>query len=173
MSGRPKRCRGAATSQSNSEYVVTNPPNETPEPQNGAAPANGKRSLKGVSQRVLREVSELIVEGAHQVAQESDTWFLTALGGLNKGARHTQAAASRFGRYVLVETNKLRPSWLKQKTQRERIRSMLLREAKRAKLSGREFEAFSEQIAVLVELVLQGTVKVSDIAFEHDDRLRE
>ena len=138
-----------------------------------AQAANGTRNFKQASTRVLHELSETFVSGAHQVAVEGDHWFLTTLRGLNEGAQRTKVAASKVGRYLLQESSKFYPSWLRKRTQRERIRDMLLREAKRAKLSGREYEAFSEQIAILVELVLQGTVKVSEIAFERDDRLRQ
>lgn len=142
--------------------------------ETGAAEAsNGKPGLKQVSQRVLHELAETVVQGAQQVATESDDWFLTALRGLNKGAQHTKATAAKLGRYLIHESSKLAPRWLRKKTQRERIRDMLLREARRAKLSGQEFESFSEQIAILVELVLQGTVKVGDVAFERDERLRQ
>jgi hypothetical protein len=136
------------------------------------AEAAQKPPLRAVSQRLLRELSETFVHGAHQVATEGDHWFMITVRGLNRGAEHTKLAAHKLGRYLLGGASKLRPSFLATKSQRERIRSALLREAKRAKLSGAEFEAFSEQIAILVELVLQGRIKVSDIAFEQAEALR-
>jgi hypothetical protein len=144
-----------------------------PVAENGSAEHPQPRPpLREVSQRVLHEISETFVHGAHQVAMEGDHWFLTTLRGLNRGAEHTKLAAHRVGRYLVNEANKLRPSFLKTKTQRERIRAALLREAKRAKLTGKEFDVFSEQIALLVELVLQGRIKVDDVAFEHAESLR-
>jgi hypothetical protein len=136
------------------------------------AEAAPKPPLREVSQRLLRELSETFVHGAHQVATEGDHWFMTTVRGLNRGAEHTKLAAHKLGRYLRNGASKLTPSFLAAKTQRERIRSALLREAKHAKLSGKEFEAFSEQIAILVELVLQGRIQVSDIAFEHAESLR-
>lgn len=136
------------------------------------ADAPQKPPLKEVSQRLLRELSETIVVGAHQVATEGDHWFMITVRSLNRGAERTKLAAHKLGHYLLGEASKLRPSFLETKTQRERIRSALLREAKRAKLSGKEFEVFSEQIAILVELVLQGRIKVNEIAFEQAESLR-
>src|SRR5678809_312843 len=98
---------------------------------------------------MLHEVSEATTVGARQVANEGDYWFMSAVRCVNTGVRHTKSAIEKFGFCVYEKSRVLKPRWLQQKSQRERIRRMLLREAKRskAKLSGQEFELFSEQIA--------------------------
>jgi len=129
------------------------------------------RQLKESSERVLQQVSGPLSRGARQVALESDDWFLTVVSGLGKGARRTKLAIDGIGRQVLGQSRKLRPKWTIKQTPRERIRELLNREAKRSKLAvGNEFEAFSDQIATIVELVLLGKVSLEDIAFEHDQR---
>ena len=131
-----------------------------------------KRDLIKLCRRVVDELSEGAVQGARQVAEESDRWFLTTLQGVDRGAKKTKHALARLGRYLATKSHELRPAWLRKRSHRERIRSMLLREAKRSKvtLSRQEFEAFSEQIATLLDLVLQGRLSVGDIAFEQDQR---
>jgi hypothetical protein len=129
------------------------------------------RRLKDSSERVLQRVSGSLSRGARQVSLESDEWFLTAVAGLGKGARKTKLAIDGIGRSVLGQSRKLRPKWTIKQTPRERIRELLSREAKRSKLAlGNEFEAFSDQIATIVELVLLGKVSLDDIAFERDER---
>lgn len=134
--------------------------------------AGHARRLTERSRRLLAEWSQVFLQGASQVAAESDSWFLATVSGLDKGARHTKAAVGRFGGYVLQRSSKLKPEWLRRKSQQERIHDMLMREAKRAKvdLSKSEFALFSQQIATIIELVLKGTISVDDIAFEQDER---
>jgi hypothetical protein len=133
-----------------------------------------KRRLKELSERVVQELSETILYSARQVATESDVWFVAAVKRVDRGVRRTRNAVGQFGRYVVAKSSKLSPRWLRKKSHRERIRAMLIREAKRSnvKLSGQEFDQFSERIATLLELVLQGSVSVADIAFEQDERTR-
>lgn len=108
------------------------------------------------------------------MADEGDYWFLTTVRCVNAGVKHTKSAIEKFGFGVYETSRQLTPKWLKRRNQRERIRSMLAREAKRAsvKLSGEQFELFSERIATLLDLVFNGAVGVEEIAFEQDDRYR-
>jgi hypothetical protein len=144
-----------------------------PDPTEPAvATARGTENLRARSERLLRGLSGVLVSGARQVATESDRWFLVGLRTLHQGVQSAQSATCDAGRHLVEKSSRLRPAFVRPKSARERVRAMLLNEARRARLSTAEFEAFSEQIAIIIELVLQGAVKVSDIAFEHDERAR-
>jgi hypothetical protein len=128
--------------------------------------------LKQASAHWVREISETTATGARQVADEGDFWFLTTVRCLNAGVKHTKSAIERFGFGVYETSRQLTPKWLKRKSQRDRIRIMLAREAKRSKvkLSGEQFEQFSDRIATLLDLVFNGSVGIDEVAFEQDDR---
>jgi hypothetical protein len=129
---------------------------------------------RGESRRVITELSLTLLQGARQVAAESDAWFLATVRGLDKGTKVTKGMLAKVGGYVLAQSSKLRPRWLRGQSQHARIHRMLMREARRSKvvLSKAEFEQFSQRIALVIELVLSGGMSIADIAFEQDERSR-
>ncbi len=122
--------------------------------------------------RWLAGWSREVVEHAHDMAGQSDRWFLSMIAEIEKGAQRAQDGIVLAGRKLLVSL----PSLGRQESPKQRMRRLFEREAKKRGLdiSSREFERFSERIATVVELVLTGALKVEDIAFEADaDRLSE
>ena len=122
--------------------------------------------------RWLSLASRDVLEGSQAVAFESDRWFLGAVRGVGDGAAHAQggvdAVTHALAQAVAAEWARRRPSWMRQRTPRERIERVLRAEAKRHgfDVAQEEFRAFSGNIATLLELVYTRAVPLDAIAFE-------
>jgi hypothetical protein len=97
---------------------------------------------------------------AQQIASESDRWFVSIVGGIDRGA---QRAQSGVGKLLLSL-----PGLSASESPRQRIQRLIRAEAKKRGLEAdeRALELFSERIGIMVELVLSGALKIEDIAFE-------
>jgi hypothetical protein len=97
---------------------------------------------------------------AQQIASDSDRWFVSIVGGIDRGA---QRAQSGFGKLLLSL-----PGMSTGESARQRIQRLIFAEAKKRGLEAddRALELFSERIGLMVELVLTGALKIEDIAFE-------
>lgn len=128
-------------------------------------------TIGGFLDRRLRWLS-LAASGAlsssNEIALESDRWFLEALRSVEKGATRAQHGIDSVTAKVIEQLSRRRPRWLRRRSSRERIERSLRAEAKRhgVDVTQEEFRAFSEKIAVLLELVYTGTVPLDAIAFE-------
>lgn len=103
----------------------------------------------------------------HDIAVESDRWFVAALQGLDRGMTRARSEVSEAGRQVMVRSKAWLPGARHNAGPKERIRRAIIREAKRRGFQGEQLDQFSQNIALVVELVLSGAVSVEDIAFEH------
>jgi hypothetical protein len=118
----------------------------------------------GELQRAIRErrrvLGQASREFAHDVSVESDRWFLSSLGALDRGVAWTEHRIINFVRRVV---------WRRQKP-RDRFRELLHSEAKRARLAvpQDEFRLFADRMSTLIELVLSGAVPIDNIVFEGD-----
>jgi hypothetical protein len=112
------------------------------------------------ARRLLSGWSRELANHAHQIASQSDHWFLSVVEGIERGA---QSAQTGLGKLVVSL-----PGLGSSESPRQRIQRLLQAEAQKQgyDAGSREFELFSERIAIVVELVLTGAVKVEDIAFE-------
>jgi len=81
-----------------------------------------------------------------------------------KGAHWASNGLDALGRRLVPR------AWKRPEARRERIRRLLLAEAKRSDLqvSEGELRLFLENMATVLELVLGGVIAVDDIAFEQD-----
>lgn len=114
--------------------------------------ARGRRLLAGWSRDLAGH--------AQQIASESDRWFLSIVDGVDRGARRAQAGLGKLVHSL--------PRVGSRESPRQRIQRMLRAEAAKHGFDpgSPEFDLFSERIAIVVELVLIGAVKIEDIAFE-------
>lgn len=115
----------------------------------------------------LGRLRQALAENASQVANESDRWFLTTVEYANLGAIKTQAGIGRVFGVLGLDwlTNKVQEA--RGRTPRERIQKAILREAKRQRLRDKkDLKVFSDQMGTLVELVISGQLRPSDIGFE-------
>jgi hypothetical protein len=121
------------------------------------------RSWQWIAQRSLD-----VLAGGNTVAEESDRWFLGALRGLERGAAHAQGGVDAFGDAIAARWERIRPSWARRRTPRERIEAMLRAEGKRHgfDVKQKEFHEFSGKLAGVLELVYAGALPLEDIAFE-------
>jgi hypothetical protein len=109
-----------------------------------------------------------VLAGGRTVAEESDRWFLGALRGLERGAATAQGGADAIATALASRWERIRPSWARRRTPRERIAALLRAEGKRQgfDVKQEEFNEFSARVATLLELVYAGVVPLNDIAFE-------
>jgi hypothetical protein len=129
---------------------------------------------EGLTQRLDRgwrwisHRSQVVLAGGRTVADESDRWFLGVLRGLERGAAHAQGGADALTNALAARWVRIRPSWAKPRTPRERIESMLRAEGKRHgfDVKQKEFNDFSGKLAILLELVYAGVLPIDSIAFE-------
>jgi len=125
------------------------------------------RRNDGASESIAREwLDQLLGEGNHW-ASVGDRWFLAAVGGVQRGAERTSEGLGAAGE-MLVHRAKRRLGL--SQTRLDRIRKMLETEIQRSELelSGERTEAFVENMSLLLELVLNGTIPVEDVAIQCD-----
>lgn len=111
--------------------------------------------------------SHQLAERGYDIAVESDRWFLAALQGLDRGMNRAGSGLAGAGQLVVARSRRWLPRFGREVAPSERIRRAIAREAKRRGLEGEELERFSQNIGLVVEMVLSGAVNVEDIAFEH------
>jgi hypothetical protein len=116
----------------------------------------------------LAELSDAVLTSSGYIAAETDRWFLGAVRGAQLCVDRTKGGVARAGQYITEKTWVSRLPGVRKKTPSERMRRAILREAKRAGIRPEdpEFHAFAERIAVLLELVLEGSIAASAIDFE-------
>jgi hypothetical protein len=133
---------------------------EPPDPDFGVKVERGRRWLSDLSQEALGLGAD--------IATESDRWFLLAVRGVGEGARRVGNSLDAVARAVSAQSARWRPHWARSRTGRERLRDILARVEKRldVDVSREEFEAFSEKMSQLLELVFTGAISLSDVAFE-------
>jgi hypothetical protein len=131
----------------------------TPEPE------ELRRSL--ILERWRRVTNELH-GGTREAAEESERWFLAVVRGADRCAHWAESSIDGLSALLVA---RIRRSRWRRRSARERIERVLHAEARRAGISldEEEFAAFSERMAVLVDLVLRGALPVSCISFEEDD----
>jgi hypothetical protein len=124
------------------------------------------------SQRWLAVASRELLDESRTVAFEGDRWFLGAVRGVGDGAAHVQggidALTHAVARAIATEWARRRPTWMRQRTPRERIERALHAEAKRHgfDVAQEDFRAFSGKMALLLELVYTRAVPLDAIAIE-------
>jgi hypothetical protein len=103
-----------------------------------------------------------------ELVTECDRWFVGAFHGLAKGTHWATNGLGALGRRLVPR------AWTRRRARRERIRRVLLAEAKRADLqvSDEDLRLFMENMATVLELVLGGVIGIDDIAFEQDPSAR-
>jgi hypothetical protein len=118
-----------------------------------------------------RRWSRRVVDATFQVADESDLWFRSALGQVDRGAHWTRATIGAVGQRAAEVPIRLMPGWARRRTPRERILKVLEAEARRSGLqaSPEGFRLFAERMATLLEAVLNGSIRIEDIGFEGND----
>lgn len=121
--------------------------------------------------RWISRTSEDVLAGGRTVADESDRWFLGALRGLERGVARVEGGADAMASAIGVRLARIRPRWMRRRTPRERIESVLRAEGKRLgyDVKQQEFVEFSGKIAIMLELVYGGALPLRDIAFEAAD----
>lgn len=114
--------------------------------------------------RRLRGWKEQLAARGRELVAECDRWFVGALQGLAKGTQWATNGLGTLGRRLVPR------AWKRREARRDRIRRLLLAEARRSDLpvSNRELELFLENMATVLELVLGGVIGIDDIAFEQD-----
>jgi len=112
----------------------------------------------------LRGWKEQLAARGRELVAECDRWFVGALQGLAKGTQWATNGLGTLGRRLVPR------AWKRREARRDRIRRVLLAEAKRSHLpvSDGELELFLENMATVIELVLGGVIGIDDIAFEQD-----
>jgi len=118
----------------------------------------------------LRRASEEVIGNGHYIMTEGDQWFVSAVASLDRGAGRTQSGVIGLGKRIVAGVDRMRPAWLRRASAKQRVKTLLETEMKRAGLDvdPDEFSNFSMRIATLVELVLSGVVDIRDIGFEQD-----
>jgi len=135
----------------------------------GTDEASGEvpRDDEGLPERAERLASD-VADGARQIAAETDRLFLTALGGLAEGSRRASATIAAAGRAVPTGWIARAVPALRRRETRERVRELILREARRA--GGDEWQeelvGFADQIGLLVELVVQGQADIPEVKLD-------
>ncbi|RLB45904.1 MAG: hypothetical protein DRJ42_28910 [Deltaproteobacteria bacterium] len=127
-------------------------------------------------------LSGQLISGARQVSQGSDEFFVTAVvgvgSGLNLAAEGLGIGIGLAAQGVVGLGRRLSPWSLavrlglrREETTRDRIRSLLIKEArlKPIEVTREEFDEFSEKMGILFELIFQGVIKIEDIVLESDD----
>lgn len=129
---------------------------------------NGRKHTGSTRQQRLRALSDSLLTSTGYIAGETDRWFLGAVLGAKRCADRTREGFTFVGKYITQKTWVSRLPGVKKKTPSERLRRVILAEAKRVGIRPEdpEFAAFAERIAVLTELVLEGTIPASAIDFE-------
>lgn len=114
-------------------------------------------------------VSDAIVGGMRDVAMESDRQLLLALEELRDGARWAEGRLSKASRYL--RSHVLR---IPQRDPQQRIRGAILAEAKRAGLDPEraDLQTFSEEMALLIHLVLLGRVEMPTVMLDVEEGQR-
>lgn len=118
----------------------------------------------------LADLSRDLAEHGYDIAVEGDRWFVAALHGLDRGMNRAGSGVAEAGQQVVARSRRWLPRFGRDIPPRERIRRAIAREAKRRGIEGEQLECFSQNIGLVVELVLSGEVSVEDIAFEHAPR---
>lgn len=106
-----------------------------------------------------------VLARSQAVAEESDRWFLCGVRRLERCAHGVESLTGFLLERVLTLPG------CRRRSPRERILRLLETEAKRARvtLPAAEFALFSARMAGLIELVLNGTLRPDDIAFQEED----
>lgn len=120
-----------------------------------------------LSASVTRRWLDQLVQGGSYVASESDRWFLATVGGVQRGSQRTTEGIGALGQRLVQGARRRLGGG---KTRVERIRSMLREEVHRSELdlTDEEVVQFTENMSMLLELVLDGTIPVSDVAIQCD-----
>src|SRR5262249_33226290 len=118
--------------------------------------------------RWLSLVTAGTISGGNEIALEGDRWFLETLRGIERGRMRAEHGLDVVAGAIAAQWVLRRPKWLRRRTSRERLERSLQAEAKRygVDVGHEEFRAFSQKIAVLLELVYTGAVPLDAIAFE-------
>ncbi len=133
-------------------------------------------TVRGVLERAgerargwLRDASRSALANGSVVADEGDRWFVAAVRTLDRGAQRAERGFDSVAGTVFAQLARLRPRWTHKQTPRERIESVLHKEARRLHFDADEeqFRAFVEKIAIVIELVFTRAVPLDDVAFEH------
>ena len=113
--------------------------------------------------RGARALVDASRELASEMSNESESWFRFSL---SAAERSVVWAEQRVG--ALAGRVRLWPS---PKRSRERIRLLLRKEAKRAPVvvPPAELDLLMEKMAILIDLVLSGSIGANDVAFESAD----
>jgi hypothetical protein len=118
----------------------------------------------------LDDVSDAVLERGADLATETDRWFVQAVQSVSQSAQRAHDGFGAVTQAALARWSRLRPRF-DRRAPRERIRDLLHREARRLDfdVSRPDFTEFSEKMAMLLELVFNGALKVEDVAFDSDD----
>lgn len=97
---------------------------------------------------------------AGAVSAESERWFRSSLAAVEWSIVWAERRAGALAARVRF--------WPRPKPSRERLRGLLQKEARRARLvvPAAELDLFTERMAILIDLVLSGSIAVHDVAFE-------
>jgi hypothetical protein len=112
----------------------------------------------------MRRLRLVLSERGREIATECDRWFVGAFVGVVKGTQWAKSGLGALGRRLVPR------AWKRREARRDRIRRLLLAEARRANLpvSDGDLRLFLENMATVLELVLGGAIGIDDIAFEQD-----
>lgn len=132
----------------------------------GAPKADPRPSALRVRLDRVADWSHGVAERGHYIAAESDRWFVTALHGLDRRMTRARSGVAEAGHQVMVRSKRWFSTIRRDVSASERIRQAILREAGRQGFQADQLEQFSENIGLVVEMVISGAVKVEDIAFE-------
>lgn len=129
--------------------------------------ANKARGASLRRQR-LAELGDTVLTNGGYIAGETDRWFLLTIHGAKHSWDKTRDGLGALGDYVTKKTWVSRLPGVRKKSPAERLRRAILVEAKRAGIRPQdpEFAAFAERIAVLLELVLEGSIAAGAVDFE-------
>ena len=119
----------------------------------------------------LPDFPNQMVDGVRQVSQRSDEVFLLALSTMSTGIDRAAEGVAQIGRRVSLKRLATRLGLRVEKSTEERIRTLLVEEAKRRpiEVSPKEFEEFAEKMGLLFELIFSGVIRIEDIALEGDE----
>jgi hypothetical protein len=110
----------------------------------------GARALVSVPRKLASEVSN-----------ESEGWFRFSLSTAERSVVWAEQRVGALARRVRL--------WPGSKCPRERIQLLLRKEAKRAPIAAAapaDLDLFTEQMAILIDLVLSGAIGIHEVAFE-------
>ena len=121
-----------------------------------------------LSRQRLADIGDTVLTSGGYIAGETDRWFLLTIRGAKRSLDKTRNGLDAAKEYITTKTWVSRLPGVKKKTPSERLRRAILAEAKRAGIrpEAPEFAAFAERIAVLLELVLEGSIDAGAVDFE-------